>query len=76
MVAANRHNRQIILGECKWKSNVNIDQEAAVLMSKSHLLADYSERHYYLFTKSMEREKKNTAGTNVITAEMLYRLDS
>ena len=70
VIAANRSEKQIILGECKWKSDTNIEAEANKLKNKNHLLAEYKERHYYMFTKT--GPKKLPEGVVLITTDMLY----
>lgn len=72
VVAANRSDKHIILGECKWKSDINFAGEAKKLMGKDHLLAEYKERHYYIFSKITPKEKPE--GVTVITTERLYEI--
>ena len=72
VIAANRRNKQIILGECKWRSSINLVEEAKRLMGKQHLLEEYSERYYYLFLKPSTKDRQKADGITVITAEQLY----
>lgn len=51
VVMANRKSKQILLGECKWKNNIDDVAEIARLRAKSHLLAEYQERYYFFFSK-------------------------
>jgi len=73
VIAANRTEKQIVLGECKWKSVVNLESEVMKLKAKEHLLAEYRERYYYIFTKtpSVNQQKQ---GATVITSEMLFEI--
>ena len=72
VIAANRNKRQIILCECKWKKDVSTAAEAKKLMSKNHLLSEYEERHYYIYTKAIPEEKNNTERVTVITIDAMY----
>ena len=72
-IAANRAEKQIILGECKWKSAVNIATEIAKLKGRAHLLEEYKERYYYIFVKTPSGEKQKQ-GATVITPEMLFKI--
>jgi AAA+ ATPase superfamily predicted ATPase len=54
VIAANRSEKRIVLGECKWRNDVNAAAELRKLASKEHLLGEYRDRHYYLFTKTPE----------------------
>ena len=55
IVAANRQTKKVLLGECKWKTKVNIKIEAEKLMCKDHLLPEFTERYYHIFTKDDAR---------------------
>jgi hypothetical protein len=72
VIAANRGEKRIILGECKWKSSISLATEADKLKRKEHLLAEYNDRHYYIFTKNKPDKKQKYEGINIITVEMLY----
>ena len=71
-IAANRSTGQILLGECKWKSSVSFKAETKKLMDKEHLLAEYKERYYYIFSKELPREPQDAEGATVVSADMLY----
>jgi len=72
VIAANRQTRQIILGECKWKENVNCRAETEKLISKVHLLPEYTQRHYHLFVKMPLEEEQGHNDTTIVTADMLF----
>ncbi|MDR0490365.1 MAG: ATP-binding protein [Oscillospiraceae bacterium] len=72
VVAANRSEKRIILGECKWKNDVDIATEVNKIMSKEHLLSEYKDRYYYIFAKSQPKERQMPKKTTVVTAETLY----
>ena len=75
VVAANRIDKKIILGECKWKNRIDDVAEIQKLMSKEHLLSEYKDRYYYLFSKVTFTEKAKKLMSNklvLITADMLF----
>jgi len=51
VIMANRKTKQIMLGECKWKNNINDVAEILKLKAKTHLLTEYPKRYYFLFSK-------------------------
>jgi AAA+ ATPase superfamily predicted ATPase len=77
VIAANRVNKQILIGECKWKNSVDEAAEIKRLISKNHLLPEYIERYYYLFSKiefsskalSMERDDNRL---RLVNLDMLF----
>ena len=72
VVAANRGSKQIILGECKWRSGVNLDFEIKKLTNKEHLLAEFKERYFYLFLKTPPEGKQTTQGATLVTTKELF----
>ena len=54
VIAANEAEKRILLGECKWKNDLNIADTIATLRSRADLIPGYSERHYALFVKTDE----------------------
>lgn len=62
IVAENRLNKQILLGECKWRNNINHSDEINKLLNKKHLLPNYNEYYYIFFSKiSFSTESKKLA---------------
>jgi len=72
VIAANRLTGQIILGECKWKEHINVKVEKEKLICKWHLLPEYTERHYYLFVKSLPEDGHEHNDITIVTADMLF----
>jgi hypothetical protein len=72
VIAANRQTRQIVLGECKWKDNVNFREETGKLINKEHLLPEYTERHYYFFVKLPPEEKQEYNNISIVTTDVLF----
>ncbi|MCL2087963.1 MAG: ATP-binding protein [Oscillospiraceae bacterium] len=72
LIAANRKTKQIVLGECKWKDNLNIETQIKKLGDKDHLLEEYTERYYYIFTKESTEQLHDLAGAAVVTTDMLF----
>jgi len=74
VIAANRNDKQIVLGECKWTGDISFEAEAKKLMGKEHLLTEYKDRYYYVFSKTPPNEDQKTDGITVVTADMLYEI--
>jgi len=70
VIAANKNGKKIVLGECKWRGDVNLAAEAKKLKEKDHLLAEYNERYYYIFSRVPVRGKAN--GVTVVTSDSLF----
>lgn len=51
VVAANKIEREVLVGECKWRNG--FDESAAIrtLEERSDLLGGFTKRHFVLFTK-------------------------
>ncbi|MDR1299987.1 MAG: ATP-binding protein [Oscillospiraceae bacterium] len=76
VIAANRAEKQVVLGECKWRSGVNAAAELQKLAAKDHLLSEYKDRHYYLFTKEpsgLSGSKQENA--TLISTDALFNFD-
>lgn len=52
VIAANESEKRILLGECKWKNDLNIAGTIATLRSRADLIPGYPEKHYALFVKT------------------------
>ena len=76
VIAANRIKNQIILGECKWRGNINLAAEINKLTGKDYLLSEYKDRYYYIFTKTPLKEKQKTDKVTVVTLDMLYEMQT
>ena len=74
VIAANRSSKQIVLGECKWRSSVNLAAVAEKLMGADHMLPEYKERYYYIFLKTPPKDGQEAKGAKVVTAQELFSL--
>lgn len=77
IVLANRKTKQIMLGECKWRNSIDDVAEIMKLKAKTHLLKDYQERYYFLFSKvSYSRTAENLKDDHLklIHLDMLFKL--
>jgi AAA+ ATPase superfamily predicted ATPase len=73
VIAANRNGKQVIMGECKWRKSINTTVETEKLMSKQHLLPEYIERYFYLFTKTSSiKGTENMERLSVVSAAGLF----
>ena len=75
VIAANESEKRILLGECKWKNDLNIAGTIATLRSRADLIPGYSERHYALFVKTDElaataRERHESDPTVICAKDM------
>lgn len=77
IVFANRKEKKIILGECKWRNSVNVIEEINSLIDKKHLMQRYDDFYYYLFTKanySKEAEKLKSEKVKLVNTDMLFSI--
>jgi AAA+ ATPase superfamily predicted ATPase len=75
VIAANRAEKKILLGECKWRDSVNAGAELQKLLSKEHLLGEYKDRRYYLFTKTTRASRELKRGSAaLIPADELFEI--
>ncbi|MBT1170650.1 ATP-binding protein [Bifidobacterium sp. SO4] len=75
-IAAAPRTGDILLGECKWKSNLDIAQTTATLRARADLVPGYDNRYFALFVKTDElAEAARARGESDLTvlsaAEML-----
>lgn len=75
VIAANESEKRILLGECKWKNDLNIAGTIAALRSRADLIPGYSEKHYALFVKTDKlaataRERHESDPTVICTNDM------
>lgn len=82
VVAADQIDKQIILGECKWKSSFDETEVLRTLKGRSGLIAGYENRGLYIFcknapSKASMAKAKESGDVRFVTADELYRsLDS
>ncbi len=78
VIADNKEEKKIILGECKWRNNISFTTEIRKLMDKKKLFPQYNEYYFYFFSKekfsdeakSMEKENNNL---KLIDLDMLFK---
>ncbi|MDR1473864.1 MAG: ATP-binding protein [Lactobacillales bacterium] len=51
VIMADKSERKIILGECKWKNQLNDVADISNLLEKKRLLPRYQEYYFYFFSK-------------------------
>lgn len=51
IVADNREEKKIILGECKWRNDIKDVQEILKLIGKKKIFPNYNEYYFYFFSK-------------------------
>ena len=52
VVAANKIEREVLVGECKWRNKFNETEAADQLEYRSTLLKSFTKRHFVLFSKN------------------------
>ena len=51
MVAVNSIERELLVGECKWRNSFDEAGALRTLMSRAELLRGYDRKHYMIFSK-------------------------
>ena len=77
VIAANNREKKIILGECKWKNSSCTPAEIQKLISKDHILREFSDRYYFWFSKAPFSESVKSMSScrvSLITGDMLFEL--
>jgi len=78
VVADNKTEKKIILGECKWKNEPTDAADVQKLMSKAHLLPGY-ENYWFIFfskatyTEAARRLAKENANLSLVSLDMLFQ---
>ena len=77
LVADNREEKKIILGECKWRNDIKDVQEILKLIDKKKIFPNYNEYYFYFFSKEkFSKEAKELTKTyknlNLVDLDMLF----
>jgi len=77
VIADNKAERKIILCECKWKNEPTDAAEIQKLMSKAHLISDYTDYWFMFFSKApyteaARRLEQKNDNLSLITLDMLF----
>lgn len=77
IVAMNRVERELLVGECKWRNSFNETAAIKALEHRSTLLKGFSRRHFVLFTKretsaATRRAAADRADLCLVTLDELY----
>ena len=75
VIAANEAEKSILLGECKWKNDLNVADTITALRARTDLVTGYFNRYYALFVKTNElasiaRERQESNLTVISANEM------
>ena len=68
VVAADEIDRKLLVGECKWRNNLNETETLSTLQDRCRLLPGYNAYERYLFTKvpcSEATQKKTQADSTL-----------
>jgi len=69
IVADPNYSNSIILGECKWRTDIKEISEIEKLQNKSTLFPEYSSHYYFFFVKGSfaEQTRKHFANIKNLT---------
>ncbi|MCH3973473.1 DUF234 domain-containing protein [Bifidobacterium tibiigranuli] len=81
VIAADPTSSSILLGECKWRSQLDVTETIQTLRSRAGLMSDYSDqhakRHFALFVKTDEladaARQRNEQNLMVKSANDMFR---
>lgn len=81
VIAADPTSSSILLGECKWRSQLDVTETIQTLRSRAGLMSDYSDqhakRHFALFVKTDEladmARQRNEQNLMVKSANNMFR---
>ena len=75
-MAANRNEKRVFVGECKWRNRFDWAEAARVLEHRAQLLKGFNEQSLCLFTKNRLNESAvdelRVKGVKTVCAEDLY----
>ena len=76
VIAANPDTREILVGECKWRSSLNIADTIATLRSRAGLVRGYDRHHLALFVKTDElarvARERHEPNLTVVAADEMF----
>ena len=77
VVAANRLERELLVGECKWRGSFDETATIETLEHRSTLLKGFSKRHFFLFTreaasKGTQEKAQARQDLRLVTLDELY----
>ena len=77
VIAANKNDKKIIIGECKWKNQFNDVGEIKKLMDKTYLIPGYQEYYFMFFSKvpfstGAKKLEKETPNLKLLELDMLF----
>lgn len=76
VVAANRNEKRVFVGECKWRNRFDWAEAARTLEHRAQLLKGFNEQSLCLFTKNRLNESAadelRVKGVKAVCAEDLY----
>ncbi|MDI6705200.1 MAG: ATP-binding protein [Bacillota bacterium] len=77
VVADSKADKKILLGECKWRNNLDDVSEIKALMEKTYLFPGYEEYYFMLFSKmpysdAARRLEETYSNLKLVTLDMLF----
>ena len=77
IIADNKYEKKILMGECKWKNELTDAAEVLKLASKAHLIPGYEQYNFMFFSKAPYTEaaknlEKENRDLKLVSLEMLF----
>jgi len=76
VIADNKQEKKVLLGECKWRNEHTDIPDIQKLKSKTHLIPGYEEYRFIFFSKApysaaAKRLEKESGDLELITLDMM-----
>ena len=76
LIAADKHSKSILLGECKWRNSFDETEAIRKLEYRADLVKGYTNRSFCLFTKDavseVTQKKSEGRGLQLISADEMF----
>lgn len=78
IVADNKSEKKVLLGECKWRNEFDDVKEIEKLINKAYLMPEYEEYYFIFFskvpyTKAAKELEKNYTNLRLVTLDELFK---
>ena len=77
IVADNKNEKRVLLGECKWRNEFDDVKEIEKLINKAYLMHEYEEYYFIFFskapyTKAAKELEKSYSNLKLVTLDALF----
>lgn len=78
IVADNKSEKKVLLGECKWRNEFDDVKEIEKLINKTYLMPEYEEYYFIFFskvpyTKAAKELEKSYTNLRLVTLDELFK---